>query len=135
MHDFVPFQGLLYVFDYQNDVDTESYAGFLHIDYKFTDQFGITVGGRYTKEDKKFIGGQADLNGFAYKISGCIAPDAIRRTRISIRRIPPGVTCQQALGFPDAEPTRSATSRRTSRSRTSRSSRRRSGSSATSPTT
>ena len=40
VHDFVPFQGLLYVYDYQNDVDTESYAGFLHVDYKFTDHFG-----------------------------------------------------------------------------------------------
>ena len=39
VHDFVPFQGLLYVYDYQNDVDTKSYAGFLHLDYKFTDHF------------------------------------------------------------------------------------------------
>ena len=53
VHDFVPFQGLLYVYDYQNDVDTESYAAFLHVDFKITDRFGITVGGRYTKEDKK----------------------------------------------------------------------------------
>ena len=50
MHDFVPFQGLLYVYDYQNDVDTESFAGFLHLDYKFTDHFAITLGGRYTNE-------------------------------------------------------------------------------------
>ncbi len=65
----MPFQGLLYVYDYQNDVDTESYAGFLHIDYKFTDHFSATLGGRYSDETKKFIGGQADLNGFSYKIT------------------------------------------------------------------
>ena len=39
VHDFVPFQGLLYVYDYQNDVDTESYAAFLHADFEVTDRF------------------------------------------------------------------------------------------------
>jgi iron complex outermembrane receptor protein len=100
VHDFVPFQGLLYVYDYQNDVDTESYAGFLHVEYKFTDKFGITLGGRYTKEDKKFIGGQADLNAFTYKITGCDPPSDPANAHLD-PTIPPGVTCQQALGFPD----------------------------------
>ena len=76
VHDFVPFEGLLYVYDYQNDVDTESYAAFLHADFEITDRLSLIAGGRYTEEDKSFIGGQADLNGFGYKISGCIDPNA-----------------------------------------------------------
>jgi iron complex outermembrane receptor protein len=99
VHDFVPFEGLLYVYDYQNDVDTESYAAFLHADFQVTDRFGITLGGRYTKEDKSFIGGQADLNGFTYKISGCIDPEGPANQYLD-PNIPDGVTCQQALGFP-----------------------------------
>jgi iron complex outermembrane receptor protein len=99
VHDFVPFQGLLYVFDYQNDVDTESYAGFMHLDFHVTDRLTATVGGRYSDETKKFIGGQADLNGFTYKISGCIDPEGEARLFLD-PNIPPGVTCQQALGFP-----------------------------------
>src|SRR5262249_35302363 len=39
VHDFVPFQGILYVFDIANDVDTKSYAGYFHTDYKVTDAF------------------------------------------------------------------------------------------------
>ena len=74
VHDFVPFQGILYVYDIQNDVDTESYAGYLHTNYKLTDQFTLTLGGRYSREKKEFIGGQADLDGFTYKISGCNPP-------------------------------------------------------------
>jgi iron complex outermembrane receptor protein len=101
VHDFVPFQGLLYVYDYQNDVDTESYAGFLHVDFDFTDKFGVTVGGRYSEETKKFIGGQADLNGFDYKISGCNPPSDDANLHLD-PNIPPGVTCQMALGYPEA---------------------------------
>ncbi len=41
VHDFVPFQGLLYVYDYQNDVDTESYAAFLHADFEITDKLSV----------------------------------------------------------------------------------------------
>ncbi|HKE43837.1 MAG TPA: TonB-dependent receptor [Steroidobacteraceae bacterium] len=106
VHDFVPFEGLLYVYDYQNDVDTESYAGFVHVDFKFTDTFGATLGGRYTDEKKKFIGGQADLNGFAYKITGCNPPTAVFDP---LPFGPPGgipnpagVDCRTALGFPEA---------------------------------
>jgi iron complex outermembrane receptor protein len=103
VHDFVPFEGLLYVYDYQNDVDTESYAGFLHIDFDFTDKFGVTVGGRYSEETKKFIGGQADLNGFTYKISGCVDP--AQPAGNFIPGLPPFLAvlpCQEFLGFPEA---------------------------------
>jgi iron complex outermembrane receptor protein len=103
VHDFVPFQGLLYVFDYQNDVDTKSYAGFLHLDYKFTDHFAMTIGGRYSDEKKKFIGGQADLNGFSYKASGCTPPTDPAGAHIP--NLPPFLAvlpCQAFLGFPSA---------------------------------
>ncbi len=53
VHDFVPFQGLLYVYDYQNDVDTESYAAFLHADL---------LGHREVLRDRRrplHLGGQA----------------------------------------------------------------------------
>jgi iron complex outermembrane receptor protein len=100
VHDFVPFEGLLYVFDYQNDVDTESYAAFLHADFQITDRLTLIAGGRYTWEDKKFIGGQADLNGFGYKASGCIDPDALA-TDFGIPV--PGITCRELLGHPEAD--------------------------------
>ena len=99
VHDFVPFQGLLYVYDYQNDVDTESYAVFLHADYSITEKFSVIVGGRYTWEDKSFTGGQADLNGFDYRITGCNPPDDPAFLHLD-PSIPPFLTCQQALGFP-----------------------------------
>jgi iron complex outermembrane receptor protein len=67
VHDFVPFGGGLYIYDIANDVDTKSYAAFVHADYKFNDQWGLTLGARYSKDDKKFEGGQADLTGYNYK--------------------------------------------------------------------
>ena len=104
VHDFVPFEGLLYVYDYQNDVDTESYAAFLHADFEVTDRFTLIAGGRYTEEDKSFIGGQADLNGFDYKISGCYPTRTLRppafRPAIPVRRL----TCQQVARLPGAGP-------------------------------
>ncbi|HEU4625829.1 MAG TPA: TonB-dependent receptor [Steroidobacteraceae bacterium] len=99
VHDYVPFEGILYVYDYQNDVDTKSYAAYFHTDYKLTDPLTLTIGGRYSREQKKFIGGQADLNGFTYKISGCNPPSDPANLHLD-PNIPAGVTCQQALGFP-----------------------------------
>ncbi len=102
VHDFVPFEGLLEIYDYQNDVDTKSYAGYFHADYKATDRWSFTLGGRYSNERKLFTGGQADLNGFAYKITGCYPPS----DPASLHPLPfptaPGASCQQALGFPSA---------------------------------
>ncbi len=53
---------------------TSSYAAYAHLDYKLTDQIGLTLGGRYSIEDKFFVGGQQDLNGLSYKASGCYPP-------------------------------------------------------------
>jgi iron complex outermembrane recepter protein len=64
VHDFVPFEGLLYVFDIDNTVNNEDYAAFVHADYRLTKQFGFTAGARYTAVKTSFQGGQGDLNNF-----------------------------------------------------------------------
>ena len=74
VHDFVPFGSTLYIYDVANDVDTKAYAAFFHVDYAVNDAFAVTVGARYSWDDKKFEGGQADLDGYNYKSSGCFDP-------------------------------------------------------------
>jgi iron complex outermembrane receptor protein len=64
VHDYVPFESLLYVYDFQNDVNTKNSAVFFHADYKLTDALSFTLGGRYTDVQAEFIGGQGDLNNF-----------------------------------------------------------------------
>ena len=96
MHDFVPFDtGYLYVLDEANDVKTDSYAAFAHLDFNVTDAWTLTAGGRYTEERKQFLGGQADLNGFSYKISGCLDPNAQAHNYYPAgsRRAPPASSC------------------------------------------
>ena len=102
VRDFVPFDtGYLYILDQANDVKTDSYAAFAHLDFNVTDAWTLTAGGRYTLERKQFLGGQADLDGFSYKISGCLDPNA--QAHNYIPAVPtPGPTCQQLLGFPVA---------------------------------
>ena len=97
VHDWVPFDGSLLAVDDLglNDLKTSSYAAYFHTDYKITDQLGVTVGARYSIENKSFLGGQQDFNGLAYKASGCYPPDAPS----SIIGGPPFLTCQQLLGF------------------------------------
>ena len=66
VHDFVPFEGLLYVYDAANNVNNADYAAFFHADYALTKQLSFTAGGRYTDVVTKFVGGQADLNSFPF---------------------------------------------------------------------
>jgi iron complex outermembrane recepter protein len=102
VHDYVPFAtSYLYIYDFDNDVKTDSYAGYLHLDYKLTDHWGLTAGTRYSDERKSFLGGQGDLNGFSYKISGCLDPYANANTFFGFGKVPNGVNCQTVLGFPD----------------------------------
>jgi len=100
VHDWVPFDGdLLAVEDSGlNLVRTSSEAVYGHLDYKVTDQIGLTLGGRYSIEDKYFVGGQQDLNGLSYKASGCYPPTASS----AIIGGPAFLTCQQLLGYPVA---------------------------------
>ncbi len=79
-------------------------AAYFHTDYALTDRFTLTVGGRYSKETKQFIGGQADLNGFSYKISGCNPPGDLAGNHIP--GLPPdlaALSCRAFLGFPEAD--------------------------------
>jgi iron complex outermembrane recepter protein len=64
VHDYVPFESLLYVYDVANDIVNEDYAAFVHADFNLTDHWGFTAGGRYTKAKASFLGGQSDLNSF-----------------------------------------------------------------------
>ena len=66
VHDYVPFESLLFVYDVANDVENVDYAAFVHADYKITDKLGLTLGGRYTDAQAYFLGGQADLNSFPF---------------------------------------------------------------------
>lgn len=95
LNDYVTFPGgLLQIFG-PNDLETTAYAGFANVNWRITDLFGITLGLRYTKEDKDFEGFQHDLNGFNYKIAGCYPPSAVSPA--------PPADCREFLGFPVAD--------------------------------
>jgi iron complex outermembrane recepter protein len=112
LHDWVIFPGGILMIDGPNDLETKAKAVFAHVRFRITEQFGITVGGRYTDETKHFEGHQHDTNGFVYKISGC--PNALQNavaqgytTNPDGSAVNPTFNCRQALGFPsDAEPYR-----------------------------
>ena len=95
LHDYVTFaEGLLQV-DGPNDLSTKNYAFFGQIDYRPTEQFGITIGGRYTKENKEFEGFQSDANGLTYKILNQVGvPECASINPISD-------ACRIAAGFPN----------------------------------
>jgi len=63
VHDYVPFESILYVYDQSNDITNEDYAAFLNLDYRLNN-WGFSAGGRYTKVKTDFLGGQSDLNSF-----------------------------------------------------------------------
>jgi iron complex outermembrane recepter protein len=73
VRDYVPFEALLYVDDIQNDANNKQAAYFVHADYKLSDQWSFTAGGRYTDYMAEFIGGQSDLNCFPYGSALCEA--------------------------------------------------------------
>ncbi|WP_205700719.1 TonB-dependent receptor [Croceicoccus sediminis] len=99
LHDFVTFaEGLIQV-DGPNDLSTKNYAFFGQLDYRPVDLIGITVGGRYTNERKRFEGGQQELNGFNYKLFGCADADGTIYPGGAFPLAP--VPCQLALEYPD----------------------------------
>lgn len=95
LHDYVTFaEGLLQV-DGPNHLATKNYAFFGQVDYKFNDFIGLTVGGRYTNEEKAFEGAQSDANGLTYKILNFIGvPGCGSLTTITD-------ACRIAAGFPN----------------------------------
>lgn len=111
IHDFVTFPGLLLQVDGPNFLDTTSYAGYFHGDYHVTDKLTLTVGGRYTKEHKTFIGEQSDPNALVYKITPLTIdvgppggpPVIIPLNCYNSSGIGDPITnaCRIAMGFPD----------------------------------
>ncbi len=97
INDFVTFgDGLLQIYG-PNELDTKSYAEYVHADYRLTDKIGVTLGGRYSADRKSFTGGQQELNEIFYKLSGCYPYNA----SASLIGAPAKLTCQEALGFPN----------------------------------
>ncbi len=95
LHDFVTFPYGVLMIDGPNDLQTRAEALYAHFNFKLTDQWAVTLGGRETKEHKTFQGYQTDDNGLSYKISGCTDPAAPNNLGA-----PAFLTCQQAIGFP-----------------------------------
>jgi len=92
LRDYVTFAGGLLQVDGPGDVDTTAYAAFGQVDWRLSDLIGITLGGRYTQEDKSYVGAQADVNGINYKLAGCMELDPATGN--------PSAACAAALGFP-----------------------------------
>jgi iron complex outermembrane receptor protein len=67
VHDFVALDILMV--DGDNTVDTTSFAGFAHANYKVTDKFVVTAGARYSTEKKEMIGRQSDPGAFEEKLN------------------------------------------------------------------
>ncbi|HEY0746774.1 MAG TPA: TonB-dependent receptor [Steroidobacteraceae bacterium] len=90
VHDFVPFESILYVYDIQNDADNRNEAAFFHLDYRLSN-WGFTAGGRYTNVRVAFTGGQADLNDFP---AAFINPPNVPTLPGVFRYFPPGENTQ-----------------------------------------
>jgi iron complex outermembrane receptor protein len=88
LHDYVMFDAGLLQVDGPGRIKTTNVAGYGQVDFRPIDLIGLTLGGRYTHEDKSYHGYQSDDNGLAYKLANC-SPAA------------PNAACASALGFPD----------------------------------
>lgn len=114
--DLVSFAGGMDQIDGPNWLQTTNFAGFTQLDFKVNDLISLTLGGRFTHENKKFEGGQQEVNGLFYKLVGSVAfaGTPLGNTALSnvcadtSGNIYPnailigGLTCQQAIGFPTA---------------------------------
>lgn len=111
--DLVTFAAGMDQIDGPNWLKTTNFAGFTQFDYKVNDLIGITLGGRYTHENKEFEGGQQEMNGLFYKLVGSVAlPAPLNNPALSNvcadtnGNVFPnailigGMTCRQVLGFP-----------------------------------
>ena len=68
IHDLVPLGGGLLQVDGPNELENVSSAAFGQLTYRIVDAWSVTVGARYTKEDKEFTGGQHDRNALAFNL-------------------------------------------------------------------
>lgn len=92
LRDFVTFAGGLLQVDGPGKIDTTAYAAFGQVDWRINDLIGITLGGRWTREDKGYVGAQSDLNGANYKLANCMDRDPVTGL--------PTAACATLLGFP-----------------------------------
>jgi iron complex outermembrane receptor protein len=90
VHDYVPFESILYVYDIQNDAKNRNEAAFFHLDYRLSN-WGFTAGGRYTNVRVAFTGGQGDLNDFP---AAFINPPNVPALPGVFRYFPPGENTQ-----------------------------------------
>lgn len=89
----------IYVIDGPNWLATNAYAMFGQVDFELTDTLGITLGGRYTHEDKSFEGGQQELSGLFYKLAGAPCSDLLGN--IYPNAMLGSQTCREANNYPD----------------------------------
>jgi iron complex outermembrane receptor protein len=73
-NDFVPLAGGLFQVYGPNDITNTSVAVFGRATYDITEQFAVTGGLRWTREDKEFVGRQRDLNGLSAQLG--VPPEA-----------------------------------------------------------
>jgi iron complex outermembrane receptor protein len=100
LRDYVESGEGIYVIDGPNWFKTRNFAFFGQADYRLSDLIGITVGGRYTDEKKRFEGGQQELNGLFYKLAGSPCSDAAGNI-FPNAVLPNGQTCRVANNHPD----------------------------------
>lgn len=60
----VNFPGGIIQIDQDTSIDSTSYAAFAHLNYAISDLFSVTLGGRFTREEKEINISQKDLNLF-----------------------------------------------------------------------
>ena len=97
--DLVSFAGGAVQIDGPNWLNTTNYAAFSQLDYKVNDLLSFTIGGRYTRENKSFEGGQQEVNGVFYKLVGSVAFAGTPLGDVALSNI-----CADTLGnvFPNA---------------------------------
>jgi iron complex outermembrane receptor protein len=69
-----------------DDIDTSSYAAYVHLNYSITNKLTLIAGARYSYDHKTIQVNQGDTNAFFYKLEGCY---------------PVSAACAMALGFPE----------------------------------
>jgi iron complex outermembrane receptor protein len=106
LRDYVMSGEGLYVIDGPNWLKTENFAAFGQIDYRPIDLIGLTVGGRYTHENKSFEGAQQELNGLFYKLAGDSCSN-IQGDVFPSNLLPSGQSCRVGNNYPtDSNPLR-----------------------------
>lgn len=93
--------GLVQVNSPNNTYDTKAYALYTHNNFFVTDRFKITLGGRFTWENKSFTSGQRDENIIGLKVGlpGALYPDQSNPPTSYARLYPLGTFKQSFNNF------------------------------------